>query len=238
VHSIPGPPAPWGPEAVSVTIAAAMGLRDGLRAVLYDWDGTLVDSAATSYRCYVRVFSAFGIEYDQAAFERTYTPDWYRTYEAVGLPRPQWPEADTFWTRCYEEETSVLLPGARAALERVECHGLAQGLVSSGDGSRVRREIRAHGLARFFGSAVVCGGETVRRKPDPEPLALALERLSVPAAGSAYLGDSPEDVAMAKAAGVLAVGIPGGFPNRQALAAAEPDLLAPSLAAALDALIG
>jgi HAD superfamily hydrolase (TIGR01509 family) len=215
-----------------------MGLGDGLRAVLFDWDGTLVDSAATSFRCYVRVLSAFGIEYDRAAFERTYTPDWYRTYEAVGLPRERWPEADTLWTRCYEEETSALLPGARAALERVESRGLAQGLVSSGDGSRVRREIRAHGLAAFFGHAVVCGGETDRRKPHPEPLLLALERLSVSPSRSAYLGDSPEDVAMAKSAGVLAVGIPGAFPNREALAAAGPDVLAPSLAAALDALIG
>jgi HAD superfamily hydrolase (TIGR01549 family) len=215
-----------------------MDSGDGLRAILFDWDGTLVDSAATSFRCYVRVFSAFGIEYDRAAFERTYTPDWYRTYEAVGLPRERWPEADAFWTRCYGEETSVLLPGARAALERVEGRGLAQGLVSSGDGSRVRREIRAHDLAGFFGSAVVCGGETARRKPDPEPLALALERLSAPPSRSAYFGDSPEDVAMARAAGVLAVGIPGAFPNREALAAAGPDLLAPSLAAALDALIG
>ena len=54
---------------------------------------------------------------------------------------------------------------------------------------------------------------------------------------AAYLGDSPEDVAMARAAGVFAVGIPGGFPNRGALAASEPDLLAPSLDDALDRLL-
>jgi phosphoglycolate phosphatase-like HAD superfamily hydrolase len=52
------------------------------------------------------------------------------------------------------------------------------------------------------------------------------------------VGDSPEDVAMAKAAGVRAVGIPGGFPNRAALAASAPDLLAPSLEAAVAALLG
>jgi hypothetical protein len=43
---------------------------------------------------------------------------------------------------------------------------------------------------------------------------------------------------MAKAAGVRAVGIPGGFPNRAALAASAPDLLAPSLEAAVEALLG
>jgi phosphoglycolate phosphatase-like HAD superfamily hydrolase len=100
----------------------------------------------------------------------------------------------------------------------------------------VRREVAALGLDRFFG-AVVCGGETARRKPDPEPLLLALERLSLPPAETAYVGDSPEDVAMAKAAGAFAVGIPGGFPNREALAASQPDVLAPSLGAALRALL-
>jgi HAD superfamily hydrolase (TIGR01509 family) len=213
------------------------GPRNGLRAVLYDWDGTLVDSAEKSYRCYVRVFSTFGIAFDHASYEKTYTPDWYRTYEAVGLPRDRWPEADALWTGCYEQEPSTLLPGARAALERLARGGTAQGLVSSGEASRVRRELQAHALEGFFGTAVVCGGETERRKPHPEPLLAGLERLAVGPAEAAYVGDSPEDVTMAKAAGVFAVGIPGGFPNRESLAAAAPDLLAPSLDAALDDLI-
>jgi phosphoglycolate phosphatase len=213
-----------------------MPARNGLRAVLYDWDGTLVDSAEKTYACYVRVFSAYGIGFDHAAFERTYSPDWYRTYEEVGLPREHWPEADARWLSCYETEPSRLLPGARETLERLAGAGLVQGLVSSGDGSRVRREIQALGLARFFG-AVVCGGETAWRKPHPEPLLIALERLGVPAAETAYVGDSPEDVAMARSAGVVSVGIPGRFPNREALAASAPDVLALSLEAAVDALL-
>jgi phosphoglycolate phosphatase len=184
----------------------------------------------------VRVFSAYGIGFDHAAFERTYSPDWYRTYEEVGLPRERWPEADARWLACYEAEPSRLLPGARQALERLDAAGLAQGLVSSGDGSRVRREIVALGLGRYFG-AVVCGGETARRKPDPEPLLLALARLGVPPGETAYVGDSPEDVAMARSAGAMAVGVPGGFPNREALAASRPDVLAPSLAEALRTLL-
>jgi HAD superfamily hydrolase (TIGR01549 family) len=213
-----------------------MPAPNGLRAVLFDWDGTLVDSAERTFGCYVRVFSAYGIGYDQAAFERTYSPDWYHTYAEVGLPREHWPEADARWIACYEAEPSRLLTGAREALERLAGAGLARGLVTSGDGARVRRELRALGLEGIFG-AVVCGGETARRKPDPEPLLLALDRLGVPAAATAYVGDSPEDVAMAKAAGARAVGVPGGFPNREALAASRPHVLAPSLEEALSALL-
>jgi HAD superfamily hydrolase (TIGR01549 family) len=214
-----------------------MPVRNGLRAVLFDWDGTLVDSAEKTFACYVKVFAAYGIAFDHAAFERTYSPDWYRTYEEVGLPREHWPEADARWLACYATAPSLLLPRARETLERLAGAGLRQGLVSSGDGSRVRREIEELGLARFFG-AVVCGGETACRKPDPEPLLLAISRLGVAAGATAYVGDSPEDVAMAKSAGVVAIGVPGRFPNRKALATAAPDVLAPSLDSVVDALLG
>ena len=214
-----------------------MSTLNGLRAVLYDWDGTLVDSAAKSYRCYVKVFETYGIGYDRDQYQETYTPDWYRTYEAVGLPKDRWPEADALWTQCYEQEESALLPGARQALERVASRGISQGLVSSGEGRRVRREIATLSLEGYFGPAVVCGGETERRKPDPEPLLVGLDKLGVTPLEAVYLGDSPEDVEMSKAAGVYAVGIPGGFPNRDALAASGPDLLAESLDAALEVLL-
>jgi HAD superfamily hydrolase (TIGR01549 family) len=213
-----------------------MPAANGFRAVLFDWDGTLVDSAERTYRCYVRVFSTYGIGYDHAAFERTYSPDWYRTYEEVGLPREHWPEADARWISCYENEPSRLVTGAREVLQRLAEYGIARGIVSSGDGRRVRREIQALGLEGFFG-AVVCGGETARRKPDPQPLLVALERLALSPAETAYIGDSPEDVAMARSAGVLAVGVPGAFPNREALVAARPDVQAPTLEEALAVLL-
>jgi HAD superfamily hydrolase (TIGR01549 family) len=210
--------------------------RDALRAVLFDWDGTLVDSAQKSYRCYARVFASYGIDYDTTLFERTYAPDWYRTYEAIGLPRAVWSEADARWLECYESEPSRLLPGASEALQRLADRGLVQGLVSSGDPRRVKQELLAHDLARFF-TSVVCGGETAERKPHPEPLRVALGRLGLEPDEAAYVGDSPEDVLMARSAGVLAIGVPGGFPNREALAAAAPDLLCPSLESAISSLL-
>ncbi len=213
-----------------------MATRPALRAVLFDWDGTLVDSAAKSYRCYVRVFSAYGIDYDHALFERTYSPDWYRTYEEIGLPREAWAEADARWLECYETEPSALLPGAHESLQRLAAAGKVQGLVSSGDPSRVRREIVTLGVAGHFG-AVVCGGETDERKPHPRPLLLALERLGMAAGEAAYVGDSPEDVLMARAAGVRSVGVPGGFPNREALVASKPDHLCASLESAISTLL-
>jgi phosphoglycolate phosphatase len=208
-----------------------------LRAVLFDWDGTLVDSAEKSFRCYVEVFGSFGLDFDRARFQATYSPEWTRTYEAVGLPREHWDEADRRWLSGYAREESFLVPGALDALRRLDERSLALGIVTSGDGERVRGELRTLGVAKYF-RAVVAAGEASRRKPHPEPLLLALSRLGVPVRETAYVGDSPEDVEMARAAGAFSVGIPGGFPNRQALEASRPDELAVSLAAAVDRLLG
>src|SRR4029450_11348700 len=77
---------------------------------------------------------------------------------------------------------------------------------------------------------LVCVGETAHRKPHPEPLQAALAQLHVPGDASAYVGDSPEDIEMARAAGAFTVGIPGGFPNREALHRSAPDLVVADLA--------
>lgn len=207
-----------------------------LRAVLFDWDGTLVDSAEASYRCYVRLFSAYGIPFDRESFERTYSPNWHRTYEALGLPRERWDEADARWLEHYGCEETRLLPGAREALASLRDQGLDVALVTSGDRARVSAELERLDVRAFFHS-VTCAGDTERRKPHPEPLQLGLRRLGRAPAESAYVGDSPEDVEMARAAAVYAVGVPGGFPNRAALAAAAPDLMAADLPGAVTALL-
>jgi phosphoglycolate phosphatase-like HAD superfamily hydrolase len=101
----------------------------------------------------------------------------------------------------------------------------------------VARDIVATGVDRFFG-VVVCGEDAAQRKPHPEALLRALDRLGVAATEAAYVGDSPEDIAMARAAGALSVGIPGGFPNRGALRSSGPDLMAETIGEAVRALVG
>ncbi len=205
------------------------------RALIFDWDGTLLDSAEATYRCYGQVFSSYDLRFDRDDFARTYCPDWYRTYEAIGLPRASWPEADERWLRLYAEQPPELLPGTRPALERLAAAGVPLGLVTSGQRERVTADLERLALRSLFAS-VVCGSDLPERKPDPAPLRRGLDELKVRAADAAYVGDSPDDVFMARAAGVFAVAVPGGYPNRAALAAAGAELFAESLAEALAAL--
>jgi len=205
-----------------------------LRAVLFDWDGTLIDSAEASFRSYVRLFASYSIAFDRERFAATYSPDWYRTYEAVALPRDRWSEADARWVELYREEEARLLPGAEQALNRLRGAGLSTALVTSGSRERVERELSALPVAFDL---LVCCEDVRRKKPDPEALRVALRRLRVAPPEAAYVGDSPEDVAMSRAAGVYVIGVEGGFPNREALRAARPDLLARDLAHAIEALL-
>lgn len=211
--------------------------RSRIDAVLFDWDGTLVNSAEVSFRCFESVFGGYGIPFDRAAYAATYSPNWHRTYTAVGLPEDRWSEADARWVEGYGLEAIPLIEGARDAVDRLARAGLTLGLVTSGDRGRVMRELSAHGLDRVF-RVVVCGPDTAHKKPHPEALLLALQRLGVPPGRAVYVGDSPEDVEMARNAGTWSIGVPGGFPNAAALERSRPDLLAASLADAVDALIG
>jgi HAD superfamily hydrolase (TIGR01509 family) len=208
-----------------------------LRAVLFDWDGTLLDSAEASFRCYRRLFAPYGIDFTRELFTKTYAPDWYRTYEGIRLPRERWSEADARWLEIYREERCELVPEAAAALERLAAAGIRAALVTSGSRARVEAELARHGIAGLL-AAVVCGEDAKNKKPHPEALHAGLSKLAIQPAEAAYVGDSPEDVHMARSAGVYAVGIEGAFPNREALRAAAPDVLAGDLAEAIRELVG
>jgi phosphoglycolate phosphatase-like HAD superfamily hydrolase len=102
-------------------------------------------------------------------------------------------------------------------------------LVTSGDRDRVLRQLREFRLTRAF-RARVCSGDTEHKKPHPGPLNFALECIGLDAAQCVYVGDSPEDVQMAKSAHVRVIGVLGPFPTEKRLRAAKPDLLLESIA--------
>jgi phosphoglycolate phosphatase-like HAD superfamily hydrolase len=67
------------------------------------------------------------------------------------------------------------------------------------------------------------------RKPHPAALLLCLDGLGISACDAVYVGDSPEDIAMARAARVYSIAVPGAYPNRGALLAERPDAVVPAL---------
>lgn len=204
-----------------------------VKAVLFDWDGTLADTAEASYRCYVRMFAELGIAFDRETYARTYSPNWYLTFRALGVPEEQWGHADTRWLAHFAEEPVELIDGARELLESLTARGLSTGIVTSGGRERVSRELDEHRLTPHLHECVF-GCDVKEKKPHPEGLLLCLDRLRIRAEDAVYVGDSPEDVAMARAAGVYSIAVAGNYPNRDALLGANADAFAESIRAITD----
>ena len=205
-----------------------------LQGVLFDWDGTLVDSYEADSAAYLAMFKEMGIPWGLEELDRHYSPNWYRVYRAAKLPPVRWEAADRAWRKQYAQHSPKLIAGARQVLLRLEReHRL--GLVTSGDRDRVTRQLRDFRLTRLFG-ARVCSGDTQEKKPHPAPLRLALEKLGLEPSACVYVGDSPEDLQMAGRAGVRAIAVLGPFPTEKRLRAARPEFLLGSIRELPDAL--
>ena len=96
-------------------------------------------------------------------------------------------------------------------------------MVTSGSQSRVTRELKSSALNGLI-DALICNEHIVNKKPHPEGLALALERLDSQPDETAYVGDAPEDIKMGKRGNVLTVGVRSNYPSSARLLSAEPDI--------------
>ncbi len=196
-------------------------------AILFDWDGTLLDSFPAGYRASIAVLRHYGIEVDRERFLETYSPNWYESYEKLGVPREEWDKADQMWRRTYREESSDPFPFVVEMLDRLRDAGLTLGIVTAGNRDRVRRELGHHGLEAFF-ATIVCFEDTEEKKPHPAPLTLALEQLDVAPAATVYVGDRPEDIVMGRRVGAYTIAVESEYGPRSVLEEAEPDLILPN----------
>ena len=182
-----------------------------MKAVLFDLDGTLLDSFALHYLAYETMFGHFGIEMSRELFLSTYSPNWYRTYEAFGLDEEHWERANTLWLEAAAIHQPELFPGVEEMLvELGSNHEL--GIVTSGSRSRVVTDLARLNIAGHF-STVVTGDDISEPKPAPEALQLALRQLSVDPHHAVYVGDAHADFEMSRAAGVRFVGVASEFAN-------------------------
>jgi phosphoglycolate phosphatase len=207
-----------------------------LRGVLFDWDGTLLNSYAADSAAYLAMFRELEIPWGLEELERHYSPDWYSVYRAANLPRQKWKTAEKLWQVHYARHAPQLLPGARRVLSLL-ARRHALGLVTSGSRERVVRQLRTFGLWERF-LARVCSEDTRVKKPHPAPLRLAMRQMGLRARETVYVGDSPEDMEMARSAGVRAIAVLGPFPTEKRLRAAKPEVLLESIAELPTALLG
>jgi HAD superfamily hydrolase (TIGR01509 family) len=204
-----------------------------VEAILFDWDGTLVDSLGAFHRANARVMDAFGLPFDEAVYRRNYVPDWRLMYVRLGIPGDRLDEANELWHATFAEGTDVVaFDGVADALRALRDDGAQLGIVTAGDRSIVVPQLERTGLADLLPTRVF-GDDLPVHKPDPAPMRLALQMLDLedrPEA-AAYVGDAPTDMRMAAAAGSRPIGITSVLGDPDELRAAGALEIAPSVAA-------
>lgn len=185
-------------------------------AVLFDLDGTLVDSAPDLAAAANRVLADHQRAPVDYARLRSVVSKGGRAMLAVCFPDLDDPAREALlpvFLRYYGErlaDQSRLFDGVEALLAALEARGLRWGIVTN------KPEALARGVVAGFGwqarCAVLVGGDTLpTRKPDPAPLLLACRQLEVAPGDAIYVGDDLRDVQAARAAGMPSVAALWGY---------------------------
>ena len=182
------------------------------KAILFDWDNTLVCTWPTIYKAINATLGEFGLPL--YTFEEVKLKAHQSAREA--FPRlfgERWEKARDFFYQnisLYHLEELQAMPGALALLGFLTDKKIQSGVVSNKKSSMLVKEIDFLNWSRFF-SVVVGSGDTELDKPAPDPILLALEKLGLTASPDIwFVGDTIADWQAAEASGCQPIALGEG----------------------------
>ncbi len=190
------------------------------QALIFDLDGTLIDSVPDMSVAINRLLTALGRRTLEAEELRTMIGDGAtelvrRAFAATGAALAATDERATVdrYIDLYAEHPaarSAFYPGVPETLEALAAAGRRLALCTNKPERVMRPLLESLGLARRF-EVILGAGVLAARKPDSAPVRWVLDRLAVPAASALMVGDSRNDVLSAHAAGVKVVAVSYGY---------------------------
>lgn len=185
-----------------------------LKAVLFDHDGTLVDSEKVHFLLWREALGRHGADLGEAEFCQHFVgiPGMYSTVEAVrrhGLsvaPRELTRQKNELCDSYLRAQAFPLMPGARDAVEVFDQLGLRLGVVTGGGPEGVQATLREHPWAAAF-ETVVSAADVAHSKPAPDVYLLALQRLGLRPGEAIAIEDTAAGVAAATSAGLRCVAV-------------------------------
>lgn len=209
-------------------------------AIVFDWDGTLMDTLPAIFDANLQVLAELGLPFDEDRYRAAYVPDWRLMYQRLGVPGADLERVGERWLELYRDmgETG-LLPRVAESLHRLADAGFVMGLVTAGHRDVVEDQLERYGLGDLL-PVRVFGSDPIASKPHPDPLLLALRQLGRidRIATARYIGDVPDDMRMARAVGTLGIGIESTIGTRDVLTAAGASAVYAGVAEFVDELLG
>jgi beta-phosphoglucomutase len=203
-------------------------------AVLWDVDGTLVDTAELHFQSWAALARAIDKPFTLAHFAATFG---WRNQEIIpklfGVAnddevRRLGDEKEKLY-RAEAQKGVALLPGVQSLLDALSATSGKQAIGSSAPRANIELILRMTRTTPCF-AAVVSMEDTTRGKPDPEVFLMGAHRLGIPPARCIVLEDAPAGIQAAKAGGMRAVGVTFvGHHSVENLQAAGADLVVPTL---------
>jgi pyrophosphatase PpaX len=209
------------------------------QAILFDLDGTLIDTTHLILCCFDHSWQKVcGSGHSREALIGTFGMPLREAMRRLLVSSNGAAADDDMVERLLAEyrtfnlanhdALAVSFKDTQAVLESLRARGYLIGVVTSKSRELALRGLKLCSLDSYVDAAVFLE-DTARHKPQPEPVLAALERLNVPAARAAYVGDSCHDMVAGRAAGVRTVAaLWGPFPRAE-LECERPDFLAESI---------
>lgn len=182
-------------------------------AVIWDVDGTLVDTAALHFDAWERLAGELGRPFSHEDFAATFgrrNPEilnhLFGTQFSEAEVARYGAEKENYYKAAARRQGVALLPGARTLLESLAAAKVHQAIGSSAPRENVDLILSLTGTSQFF-QAIVSMEDTQRGKPDPQVFCLAAERLGISPACCLVMEDAVAGIAAAKAGGMKAVAV-------------------------------
>lgn len=202
--------------------------KPSLRAILFDIDGTLIDTVDLIVKALDYTYRKhLGVALPREEIRRLIglplkVQMRYLDDRVAGNAPHEQMEADEVAYYKAHRDMERVIPEAVGAVRAAYCKGYATGLVTSKNREELRLSLPKLALDDFV-DAIVTADDTERHKPAPDPVLKALERLGVAPESAIYIGDTVFDISCGRAAGVQAAAVAWGAHLPEDLRAAQPD---------------
>ena len=201
--------------------------KNGIKAVIFDFDGVIADSKSTIYAIYRVVLAEMNKKFPFSLEEFTDVLDgnYKNFYASMGVEESEIEKANEIYKRQYMQLEKEIRPfhGASEVLSELKKRGYKIGISSNTHEFIIRRLLAQFGFENHV-DAVVGGKDINKLKPDPEQILLVMEKLGVKHTECAFIGDMEVDILAGRAAKVARlIAATYGYHPRERLEKFNPD---------------